>query len=329
MHSRAYNTRSMIEAGLITALIVVIMMINVYLPIFSIFGMFILPIPVTVLYIRNNYKVTLGAVVISGILIAMLYSPIPALTSSILFGVTGITFGYCIKNDKKVSTTILLLAMASVVVTILNSFIYIKLIDTRGIIGNITDSIKIIQDSFNMSKDIYTKMGVSKEQLAVIEKNFQLPTIDVILKTMPAVLIVMSFISAYINYIITSLIVKKLRFNMKPMISFSEIYINTRIGSLVGIMLLIGLLLGRSQIPIAQYIIISAEYLLQFIFVVDGIAVAIYYLKNKINMSKRTRFIILLFTVFSPISIVYLYLGLADMVVDFRKLDPYRRPRTG
>ena len=60
MQNRIYNTKAVIEAGLISALIVVIMLINVYVPIFSIFGMFILPVPVTVLYIRHNYKVTLG-----------------------------------------------------------------------------------------------------------------------------------------------------------------------------------------------------------------------------------------------------------------------------
>lgn len=328
MHNRIYNTKAVIEAGLITALIVVIMLITVYVPIFSTFGMFVLPIPVTVLYIRHNYKITLGAVVVSAILIAMLYNPISALTSSILFGITGITFGYCIRNDKKLSTTILLLALASAIGIVINFSIYVNLLDKRGIAGFINDNIRIMKESLNLSKELYGKMGVSNEQFASIEKSFELFTPDFILKLIPAIVILMSFFSAYINYLLTSSILKKLRYNMKPMVPFSQIYINTRIGTLVGVTLLIGLLLSRSKVQGAEYVVSSAEYLLQFIFVIDGISVAAYYLRNRFNISKPITALILFFTVFSQISAIYVYAGLADMLFDFRKLDPYRRPRT-
>ena len=327
MHNRIYNTKAVIEAGLITALIVVIMLITVYVPIFSMFGMFILPIPVTVLYIRHNYKVTLGAVMISAILIAMLYSPISALTSSILFGVTGMTFGYCIRTDKKLSTTIILLALASAVGIIVNFSIYINLLDKRGMAGFISDNIRIMRESLNLSKELYGKMGVSSEQFALIEKSFEVFTPDFILKLIPAIVILMSFFSAYVNYILTSSILKKLRYNMKSMVPFSQIYINTRIGTLVGVTLLLGLLLSRSKIQGADYIVSSSEYLLQFIFIIDGLSVATYYLRNRFNMSKPITALVLFFTFFSPISVVYVYAGLADMLFDFRKLDPYRRPR--
>lgn len=328
MHNRIYNTKAVVEAGLITALIVVIMLITVYVPIFSMFGMLILPIPVTVLYIRHNYKVTLGSIVISAILIAMLYSPISALTSSVLFGITGVTFGYCIKNDKKVSTTILLLALASAIAIIINFSIYINLLDKRGMAGFINDNISIMKESFNLSKELYGKMGVSSEQFAQLEKSLEIFNPDFILKLIPAIVIVMSFFSAYVSYFFTSLILKKLRYNMRPVVPFSKIYINTRIGTLVGVILLIGLLLGKSKIQGSEYIVSSAGYLLQIMFVIDGASVAVHYLRNRFNMSKPVTTLILFFTVFSQISVIYVYIGLADMLFDFRKLDPYRRPRT-
>lgn len=328
MHNRIYNTKAVIEAGLITALIVVIMLITVYVPIFSMFGMFVLPIPVTVLYIRHNYKVTLGAVVISAILIAMLYNPISALASSILFGVTGMTFGYCIRNDKKLSTTILLLTLASAIGIVINFSIYVNLIDKRGMIGFISDNIRIMKESLNLSKELYGKMGVSSEKFALIEKSFEIFTPDFILKLIPAIVVLMSFFSAYVNYLLTSSILKKLRYNMKPMVPFSRIYINTRIGTLIGVTLLIGLLLDRSKFQGAGYIVNSSGYLLQFIFIIDGVSLATYYLRNRFNISKPITAFILFFTVFSQISAIYIYAGLADMLLDFRKLDPYRRPRT-
>lgn len=325
MQNRTYNTKAVIEAGLISALIVIIMLLNVYMPIFLVFGTFILPVPVTVLYIRQNYKITLGAVLVSAILIAMLYDPISALTSSILFGSTGITLGYCVKHDKKFSTTILLLAIASAISVIINFVVFSSLVNKEGVIGLVNQNIKMLNESLNMSKDLYGKMGVPSEQFAQIEKSFSIFTTDFILKLMPAALVIMSFSSAYFNYIITKSILKKLRYNIKDVKPFNEIYINTRVGTIVVLSLIVGILLSKNKITIGEYITSSSQIILQLIFVLDGLAVAWYYLKNKFNMSKMIIVLILIFTATSQISIIYMYLGFIDMIVDFRKLDPYRR----
>lgn len=325
MQHRIHNTKAIIEAGLISAIIVVIMLINVYVPIFSMLGTFILPIPVTVLYIRQNYKITLGAVVVSAILIAMFYDPISALTSSILFGSTGITLGYCVKHDKKFSTTILFLAIASALAIIVNFVVFSSLVNKEGIVGIINENIKVLNESLSMSKDLYAKMGVPAEQFAQIEKSFSMFTTDFILKLIPAMLVIMSFGSAYFNYVITRSILKKLRYDMKEVKPFSEIYINTRIGTVVVLFLIIGILLNKNKIAVGEYITNSSQVILQLILVLDGLAIVCYYLKNKFNMSKTFIVLILIFTATSPISVIYMYLGFIDMIIDFRKLDPYRR----
>lgn len=325
MQNRIYNTKAVIEAGLISALIVVIMLINVYVPIFSIFGMFILPVPVTVLYIRHNYKVTLGAVLVSAILIAMLYDPISALTSSVLFGTTGMTLGYCVKHDKKFSTTILFLAIASALSVIINFIVFSSFVNKEGIAGLVNQNLKMLNESLNMSKDLYSKMGVPSEQFAQLEKSFSIFTADFILKLIPGILVIMSFISAYFNYVITKSILKKLRYDIEEVKPFNEIYINTRIGTIAVLILIIGILLNKNKIAIGGYITNSSEIILQLIFVLDGLALVCYYLKNKFNMSKMFIVLILIFTATSQISIVYMYLGFIDMIIDFRKLDPYRR----
>lgn len=328
MENRAYNTKAIIEAGLITALIVVIMLINVYVPIFSLLGTFILPIPITLLYIRHNYKVTLGALIISAILIAMLYDPLSSLTSSILFGITGMTLGYCIKHDKNVNFTIVVLAIALSIGTVIDMSIYVTLIDKRGVVAFINDNIKTIKDSVNMAKNIYGKAGVSSEQFAPIEKMFGVLNENFVLKLIPAAIIITSFISAYLNYVITKAIFKKLRYNIKEVTPFSELYINNRIGSLVILVMIIGLLLSRNKISIGEYFFISAQFILQFILIIDGLSLADYYLKNKFNILRNLRVIILIFTAFSQLSVIYVFVALADMILDFRKLDPYRRPKT-
>ena len=68
MQNKVYSTKAIVEAALISVIISVIMIITGYLPYFSFIGIFILPIPVTILYIRHNYKVTITAILLSIIL---------------------------------------------------------------------------------------------------------------------------------------------------------------------------------------------------------------------------------------------------------------------
>lgn len=324
MQNRSYNTHAIVEAGLITAIIVVIMLFSVYVPIFSMLGTFILPIPVTVLYIRQNWKVTLTAVFVSGIIIAMTYNPISALTASVLFGSTGITLGYCIRHEKKFSFTIILLAIASAAATMLDAVVYVNLIDKKGLMGVINENIKIINGSMDTVNSLYLKMGVSQAQLAQLKQIFAIFTPDFILKLIPAMLIIASFFSAYFNYIITKSILKKLRYEMKQEVTFTNIYINNRIGTFLVVLVIIGLLLNRYNMSSGGYVLNSSTIVLQIALLTDGVSLAAYYLRNKFRMPKAFTVIILTIIIFSQASNLLVIAGLIDMVLDFRKLDPFR-----
>lgn len=328
MHNRVYNTRAIIESGLLIIFIVIIKLLNTYIPFFELVGFFILPIPITVIYIRHNYKVTIGAIVVSAVLLLMIFDPLTALTSSIMVGFAGITLGYCIKHDKKASTTILFLAIAFIIVWIINVTIYSTLIDKGGIVAILDKSIKAMNESFNMVKGTYMKMGISKEQIASMENMYKNINTDSILKVMPFSLIMLSICLAYLNYTITRNILKRLNYTMREIKPFSQLYINTRIGTIVGLIFIIGLLLNRSNIALKEYIVICSQAVFQLTVMLNGLAVATYYLRRKYNLSKAVTVLILIFTSTSQFYVIYVYAGLLDIIFDFRKLDPYRKPRT-
>lgn len=324
MQNRSYHTHAVVEAGLIIAIIVVLMLFSVYVPIFSMVGIFILPIPVTILYIRQNWKITLTAVFVSGILIAMTYDPISALTATLMFGSTGMTLGYSITHEKKFSFTITLLAIVSALVTVLDLVVYVYLINKTGVMGFINENLKIINGSMDTVNSMYLKMGVSQAQLAQLKQTFAMFTPDFILKIIPAMLIVASFISAYINYVITKSILKKLRYEMKEEISFTKIYINNRIGTFLVVFVIIGLLLNRYNMSSGGYVLNSSTIILQMALLIDGVSLAAFYLRNRLKLAKSFTVILILVTAFSQASNLLVIAGLIDMVMDFRKLDPFR-----
>lgn len=328
MHNRVYNTRAMVEAGLLAIFVVIIKLLNTYIPFFELIGFFILPIPITVLYIRHNYKVAVGSIITSAILMLMIFNPLTALASSITIVFSGMTLGYCVKHDKKASTTILFLSIAFIIVLIINVSIYSTLIDKGGIVSLIDKSIKMMNETFAMAKETYAKIGMSKEQIAAMEEMYKNINTDSILKIMPFSVIMISLSLSYLNYTIARNILKRLNYKMREIKPFSQLYINTRIGTLVGLTFILGLLIERSNIPSKEYIAIFPQSIFQLTIMLNGLALATYYLRRKYNLSRAVTALILIFTATSQLYIVYIYAGLIDIVFDFRKLDPYKRPRT-
>lgn len=325
MQGETYNVKALTEAGIITALTVIINLINIYIPLLSIFINFIAPIPITLLYIRQNYKVTLISIAASGIFIAMLYNPINALSSIFLIGLTGISLGYCIKNKKEFGITIVFVAISFVLGIIFYLFIYIIFISKNGIYEFITQILTGFKQSLELSKSIYMKSGISGNQAAALQEMLTIFTPEYIMKLIPAIIIIVSFISSYLNYIITLVVLKRLRYKVEKVKPISQWYMNTRIGTLIGIILVVGMLLHRKNIPIGDYLANSSGIVLQFILLLDGIALAAYYLIDKYKLSKKIGALIILLTAMSQLSLLYTIVGFIDMVFDFRKLDPYKK----
>ncbi len=328
MKDRSYSTKAVVEAGLISTLIVVIMLANVYVPVFSLIGMLILPIPVTVLYIRHNYKVTLGAVIVSSVIIAIIYNPIAALKILILLSTTGITLGYCVKHKKSASTTLMLLTVAAAIAIAATVLILSYLVMKQNFVEFLNQNVvKVMQDSLSMTKEMYTNMGVSKDKLDALKGIEQFNSVDVILKNIFTILFMSGFMLACLNYSITRIILKKLKYEVEDARPFNEFYVSSKKAAMIAIFLLIGLLLNKNKIPIGESITMFGYFILQFILLLNGLALASYYLRKKLKMSNLISNLVLILAAFSQLYIILVYLGFVDIVFDFRKLDPNRRPK--
>ncbi len=307
MYNRRNNTNSLVEAGLIVALMIVLIMLNLYFPVFTVFGSFILPIPIAVLYLRQDYKTTLWAILVTGVITTLINNPITALTTTISFGIMGFLLGYCIKKEKSIFITIIILATGFLLSNIMIFLIYFSFIDKRGIIGYINENINIIKESMELTKEFYSKAGVPKDKLQQIDQVFGSLNLDSMLKMLPVALIMNAFLAAFLNYAVTKKVLMKLGYkNVKSLPSISKIYINVRLVTIVAIGLLIGAVLKRKTIGLGDYFFITSSYLLIILLLIDGISTFIYYMRNKFKISKG----VLIFYIFNNFRsfIYYLFL---------------------
>lgn len=329
MENRKYNTKSIVEAGLISAIIVVLMLITGYVPVISFVGTLALPIPVTLLYIRHNLNVTLTAVAVSTIITATLFNPISAVLSALSFAFIGITLGYCIRKNKGFSTIMLLLSIVSLIVSGLTVIISITLVQKTTIIEFFTRSIQdlnsAMQESIVMVTDIYRNIGISQEQLAQIEQLFKGFDANFFINILGAIIIFQAIFSAFINFVVAKAILKRFGYNIKEVTPFTSWYINNHVALLVMLPVAIGMFLTSKNIPVGTPILMSAQIVMQYVFLIIGVSVVAYFLKNRFNLPNGFIAFIAIFTAFNVLfATIYLYIGVADIIFDFRKVNPNR-----
>ncbi len=334
MENKNYSTKAIVEAALISVIISVIMIITGYLPIVSFIGTLILPIPVAILYIRHNNKITITAIFLSIILTSLVYNPIMAIYSAITYSVIGIALGYCVKKNKKSSITLLFLAIASAISNILTIVFSMLFIEKVSFVSFLSKGLDLMKQTMNVSleqaKTLYAGMGITPEQLNVLDKNFEaINKVDValVLALMPAIIFAISFISAYLNYIVSRAILNRLNYEMEEILPFSRVYVSNIVGAILIGIVCIGIILSAKKIPGGDYILNSSQLLVQIVFTINGLAASTYFLRVKRNLSKPVVLLILIFTTLSPLGTIYFSIGLMEMAFDFRRLDPYRIKR--
>lgn len=322
MENNRNRTRSIVEAGIISGIVVVLALINAYLQVFSFIGVFITPIPITILYLRHNFKVSLGAIISSGVIVAILYQPLVAIPTAIIYGLTGVALGYCIKKQLKMSKILAVMTIVSLIGTLVSLVFYAFIITQEGFMGLVKEQLKIIHDSLENTKQMSISLGQSTEIIDLLIKTY---TDKYLMMVMPAMMIIACFMLGFFNYFITKTVLKKLKYNIKETGSFKMFYINNRIVAVLTIVGLIGLILNMKKVAVGEYIYNTALIIGQFACVFDGIALIIYYLREKYRLNKGLVVIIIIFTIFNPyLGAAYIFLGLADAIMDFRKLDPDR-----
>lgn len=334
MDKKNYSTRAIVEAALISVIISVIMIIIGYLPFIAFIGTILLPIPVAILYIRNNSKITIVAIFLSIILTSLVYNPIIAIRTAITCSIVGIALGYCVKRNKKSSITLLFLAIGCAISNILTIAFTMLFIEKVGFMNFITNKLEFLKQSMKGSldqlKSTYMQAGITPKQLKLLDDNYEmLKRLDVmiILVVIPTAIFLYSFIAAYLNYIVSRAILNKLNYKVEKVLPFSRVYVSNIVGAVLIGIVSIGIIMAAKDITGGVYIQNSSQILVQFVFIINGLAASTYFLRVKRNLSKPLVVVILGLTALSPLGNIYFSIGLMEMAFDFRKLDPYRIKR--
>ncbi len=279
------------------------------------FIMFLYPVMFIVLGVRHGARYSLMGLLASASLLGLIVDIISGILMFIAFMPLTLIIINSIVRRRKATKTLLYSTIAFLVsVIMIVSFVNMNGVSVIGQLkGNITQIV-------NGQMDLLGQLNLTKEQVAEI-RNLQGSYLEIVLAVIPSVIIIFSLVISYLNYLISSLLLRNKEYAVVFIPSFSNFELPKNIFLGLGIMFLTTFLLHNFNLINSFEVILNLIVLTIFVFFVQGISVIDYKLKEKrIKIGWRVFLIILILDFIPIIGLLAILLGLFDVIFDFRKL---------
>ncbi|MDK0788154.1 YybS family protein [Clostridium perfringens] len=310
------KSKSIVEAGIMTTIIFVFMMIS-NLPVIGSIISFVIPIPVALLYLKYSLKTSICSIVISGVLVGLFMGPIYGVQLAITNGIVGLILGLCVKRKFSGTKSFACLIGANAIGVLIEIALLFSVF--TGITFNqyINDLVNTFNEAAKISEQM---MGSSQANTQMIELMKSMDA-SFIINMIPMVLVVVIIMRAFLSYTVGKYIINKLGFKLNSLPPFSKWFFNPiLIAAVVLINLFVMLLVSKGVISNKGIYMLTLNLLFAML-IIQGLAVVSNLLKYRYRFSN---FLIVFISILMVTSIPQLFgiLVLIDVLIDIRGVDP-------
>lgn len=306
------NNHAVVLAGMCTALAVVLSFIGLYMPLLSTVVFLLIPLPIAYLGMKEGVKwsviVTIGILILD----SSFFGIVSAAFLCAIFGVLGVVMGVCYRL--KVSATKTLIAASIVVLWALIA----EALATMYLLGLPTllfggEGMAQLKDAMMQSLPSF----YSGEALSEAEEKVSL-LITAMEKSVPFTIVAVAVFYSWASMTLGSFVFKKMGIADIPHLPRFENWYLPKPVLYVYIAVLAGQFFLQDN-ETASYIIYNLGVACTFAFWIQGIS-TVWWLPHKYPFVRPLRIIIIALSVFvALIQMVVIFLGIADMAIDYRK----------
>lgn len=306
------SARNLTEGAMLLAVFSVLLLITVYVPVFSIVLNLFLPVPFILFAARNEGKWTV-VFVIASVLLSLIVGAVIAFPLALQYGATGAVIGFLIRKKKDRIT--ILMAGFSVFLVIIIGIYGVSIVFFKFDIIN--DLIKTMQESLKESGNLLRNMGQQQEADRAIEQfNKGLS----LLKTLiPSIFVIISLTTVFIIQLISVPILKRFGIQVQKWKPFKDLSLPRSIVWYLLIVFTVNMFVKPDEGTYLFAAVQNVELLLRYLMIFQGYTLMFYYFDLK-GVSKPVSIFLAIFTFFIPIfhGIIWL-LGIIDLGFDLRK----------
>lgn len=197
------STKSVVESGILTALMIVFAMVGLSVPMLGFFGSIFVPMTIAIVGVRHGFRWSLLSVVSAVIAIAFLLGPLTALIEGGVFGVIGILIGYGLRKHWSISKLLMIPAVVLMLAVVVQFWASALVIHVSP-----TEMWASLEEQITASmQDVYMQQGLSEKQVTTAMTSLQ-DQIEIMKKVLIAGLfcsgVAISYIINRLTYIVLS-----------------------------------------------------------------------------------------------------------------------------
>lgn len=307
------KTKAFLESLLIIVLGTLYILLGIrYIPIINI----LYPAFFVILGVRNGIEYNIVSILISALLVGVFIEKYTCLFILIAFVPFSILLNYMIKKRKKANETI----MVSTITLLICYVLALTILSKMAGVTFINELEKSLQLILKAQLDLLKDMGTSSYQMyetkGLLESIYEYMVLIV-----PSIIIMFSAITAYLNSLLSIVILRKLGYGIYQVPKISNFKLPSNV--ILGIAVIYGgvFLLKFLKLFYYETIFMNVSVLVSFVLFLQGISVIIYFLnRSRLHPIIRGIFIILLI-VSVPLSAIISIVGFLDIIFNFRRIN--------
>ncbi len=186
-----HRTSALVESGILAAVAVLFTLVGNYVPVLDLVVSILWPLPIILCGRRNGLKWSILCLIVTGAVVAVLLSPLQALTQCVILGLIGLFMGEGMRRQLSPASILLLGSLGALLSTGLSILAAYYLMD----INVVKSFFEGIEESLTMSNEIFQTIGMSgmtAVQLAQLRHIFEL--------ILPSGVLLSAPITAFANY---------------------------------------------------------------------------------------------------------------------------------
>ena len=288
------------ESGLLSALTVILALAAVYLPVVGVVASLVWAIPVTVLVVRHGLRWGAMAVLVSGVIMALLIESTISLRMVLSFGPTGLVLG------------------TTLVASVAGKLLTFGLLFLLTSVNPLNMQMDVMQQSFDETFAVYEQMGMDKAAIEASRAQVQ-EALTYLNLLLPFVVGVMGLLDAAVAYIVGSRVLRRLGESVPQLPPFAEWRLPQFFLYLLGFAL-VGIYWGGSREIQPLY---QAAFNLNMVAmgagVIQGLSL-MSYVMDRFRVGKVMRICLYAFVLLGGVLMQILaFTGLFDMLFDYRR----------
>lgn len=308
-NTHGLGTRPLVEGALLAALAVALVLLGFYVPLLEPLVLFFWPVPITVIHLRHGLRAALLTLAVAVLALATFIGPLQALLTGSTLGLTGLAFGVSLRRGFKASITLLVAALTFVATTLIMLGVSFFVLG----INPLEQLARVMQQSMEMSAGLYRGLGVDP---GALEGAMRMAgqSLDLLRVAFPVLIILASLGHAFINYQVMRGVLRRLGYDPPSFPPFRH----WRLPRYLALGFLAGFLFLAWQpgnpVAVNLYVFFSTVLLVQ------GLAVAYYFL-GRLKLPRWLAVFLLVYGLMVPLlNQLVVWLGVADMIADYRRL---------